>query len=70
MAKHIEVIIHADGRITAETVNMAGEECLIAPEILKTLVNAEVVDSHYLESFYKEGAHEQSNQRLLRQEEV
>lgn len=53
----------------AETVNMVGEECLVAPEIMATLVEAEIVDSHYLPNFYKvESANELVQKNTQRQE--
>jgi hypothetical protein len=53
MNKYIDIQIHPDGRISAETLNMVGEECLVAPEILLALVDATITDSHYLSSYYQ-----------------
>lgn len=69
MKKYIDIEIHENGKIMAETVNMVGEECLVAPEIMATLVEAEIVDSHYLPNFYKvESANELVQKNTQRQE--
>jgi|AntAceMinimDraft_6_1070360.scaffolds.fasta_scaffold08045_4 hypothetical protein len=69
MKKFIDIEIHPDGRIHAETVNMIGEECLIAPEILAALVKAEIVDSRYLPNYYQtENTNGLAQENVQRQE--
>ena len=69
MKKYFDIEIHPDGKIHAETVNMVGEECLIAPEILAALVDASIIDSHYLSSYYQtENTNELAQENIQRQE--
>jgi hypothetical protein len=66
--KQIEVTIHPDGRIVAETVNMSGSECLVAPELVSELVPGEIVDSYYLDSYFDREDHDESILGVLRQQ--
>ncbi len=50
--KQITIKIAPDGIITADTINMHGEECQKYISILEELLDAVAVDSSYKEEFY------------------
>ena len=50
--KQITIKIAPDGIITADTINMHGEECQKYISILEELLNAVAIDSSYKKEFY------------------
>jgi hypothetical protein len=67
--KQIEVTVHKDGSIVARTINMSGSECLMAPDFVSSIVNGEIVNSYYLESFFVGGENRETHQSVLRQQD-
>ena len=53
MSKKIQITIGADGRLSAETIGMKGNECTQYLAILEELLEAEILDSDYTADFFE-----------------
>lgn len=49
----IEVVVDAEGRVTATTHNTAGDQCLPYIQVLEQLLEATTVDSAYTPDFWR-----------------
>lgn len=51
--KQIEIYIHPDGKIDAETFGIKGKSCLKYIELLEKMLHAQAVDSDYTSEYYE-----------------
>lgn len=51
--KQIEICIHPDGKIDAETLGIKGKSCLKYVELLEKMLHAQTVDSDYTSEYYE-----------------
>ncbi len=51
--KQIEICIHPDGKIDAETFGIKGKGCLKYVELLEKMLHAQTVDSDYTSEYYE-----------------
>ena len=59
----IEVVVAADGAVTATTHNTHGEECLPYIQTLEALLDAQAVDSAYTDDWWKTASATRSEER-------
>ena len=51
--KQIEICIHPDGKIDAETFGIKGKSCLKYVELLEKMLRAQTIDSDYTSEYYE-----------------